>query len=214
MYQPAHHREDRLDVQHRLITEHPFGLLISAGSGGLTANAVPFALDATTGEKGTLRAHLARANPQWKEFSGEGCECLIVFQGPQAYVTPSWYPSKSATAKVVPTWNYVIVQVRGTARAIEDAAWLQAHLETLTRKHEAPRAVPWEISDAPDDFITMLKKAIVGIEIPVTAIEGKWKVSQNRPEADRRGVHAGFLEGGAAHTAMADLVADYGKINS
>lgn len=212
MYQPPLHREVRLDVQHQLITSHPFGLLVTAGAGGLMANAVPFVLDRTAPDKGTLRAHVARANPQWQELAGTGADCLVVFQGPQAYVTPSWYPTKSETGKAVPTWNYAIVQARGIGRSIDDSVWLRAHVETLTRTHEAGRAVPWEVSDAPGDFIAMMLKAIVGIEIPIASIEGKWKVSQNRPEPDRRGVHAGFLSQGDAQTDMAALVSEYGKL--
>ena len=140
MYQPLLHREDRLDVQHQLILGHPFGLLVSAGAGGLLANSIPFVLDTAASEKGMLCGHFARANPHWREFTGSGHGCLVVFQGPQAYVTPSWYPSKSETGKAVPTWNYVIVQARGQARAIDDAAWLRTHVAELTREHESKRA--------------------------------------------------------------------------
>ncbi len=214
MYQPALFREDRLDVMHALIRAHPFGLLVSAGAGGLMANAVPFVLDSEASEKGTLKAHVARANPHWKEFAGDGCDCLIAFQGPQAYVTPSWYATKRETGKVVPTWNYTMVQVRGRCVAHEDAAWLRPQVEALTNEHEASRDDPWKVSDAPDDFIAMQMRAIVGLEIPIAAIEGKWKVSQNRPEADRRGVHAGFVEQDETSAAMAALVAAYGKLTS
>lgn len=209
MYQPAHHREDRLEVQHQLIREHPFGLLITAGPSGLLANPVPFTLEVSLGVKGTIRTHLARPNAQWRELDGER-EALVVFQGPQAYVTPSWYPSKSETGKAVPTWNYVTVQVRGRARAVEDGDWLRAQIDVLTRQHEEKRAVPWEVSDAPNEFIDQLVRVIVGVEIEIMSIEGKWKVSQNRPEADRYGVHAGFKSQGAE--AMAALVAERGGI--
>lgn len=214
MYQPPLFREDRLDVMHALIRTHPFGLLVSAGAGGLLANAVPFVLDATASEKGTLRAHLARANPHWKEFTGEGGDCLVVFQGPQAYVTPSWYATKRETGKVVPTWNYAMVQVRGRCVAHEDAAWLRPQVEALTDGQEASRADPWKVSDAPDDFVAMQLRAIVGLEIPIAAIEGKWKVSQNRPDADKRGVHAGFVEQGETKAAMAALVAERGGLKT
>lgn len=212
MYQPPLHREDRLDAQHQLITAHPFGLLISAGRGGLLANAVPFTLDAAASAKGTLRTHVARANPHWQEFTGDGCDCLVVFQGPQSYVTPSWYPTKGQTGKVVPTWNYVAVQARGRAAVHEDAPWLRAQIEQLTREREAHRAVPWQVSDAPAEFTAQLMRAIVGIEIPIASIEGKWKVSQNRPEADRLGVHAGLTAEGAMNSAMAALVAERGGL--
>lgn len=212
MYQPPLFREDRLDVMHALVRAHPFGLLISAGAGGLMANAVPFVLDEKASEKGTLRAHVARANPHWKEFTGVGCDCLVVFQGPQAYVTPSWYATKRATGKVVPTWNYAMVQVRGRCVAHEEAAWLRPQVEALTNGHEARRAEPWKVSDAPDDFIAMQLRGIVGIEIPISEIEGKWKVSQNRPEADKRGVHAGFAAEGETLAEMTALVAERGGL--
>lgn len=213
MYQPPLFREDRLDVMHAFVRAHPFGLLVSAATGGLMANAVPFVLDETASAKGTLRAHVARANPHWKEFAGEGCDCLVVFQGPQAYVTPSWYATKRETAKVVPTWNYAMVQVRGRCVAHEDAAWLRPQVDALTNQHETRRAEPWKVSDAPDDFVAQQMRLIVGIEIPIASIEGKWKVSQNRPDADKRGVHAGLTEAGETHAAMAALVAERGKLD-
>ena len=212
MYQPPLFREDRLDVMHDLIRAHPFGLLVSAGPGGLLANAVPMVLDSASSEKGTLRAHVARANPHWKEFVGEGHDCLVVFQGPQAYVTPSWYATKHETHKVVPTWNYAMVQVRGRCVAHEDAAWLRPQVDALTRAHESTRATPWAVTDAPDDFVAQQMRAIVGIEIPIAEIEGKWKVSQNRPEADRKGVHAGLTEHDP-NDAMAALVAERGRLD-
>ena len=210
MYQPPLFKEERLDEMHALIRAHPFGLLVSAASSGLLANAVPFSLDAAASDKGTLRAHVARSNPHWKEFVGEGADCLVVFQGPDGYVTPSWYPTKGETGKVVPTWNYVMVQVRGRCIAQDDAPWIRAQVEALTSAQESGRAVPWKISDAPDDFIAMQMRAIVGLEIRIAAIEGKWKVSQNRTEADRRGVHAGFGGEGEAAGEIAALVAERG----
>src|SRR5262249_41866433 len=139
--------------------------------------------------------------------------CLVVFQGPQAYVTPSWYATKAETGKVVPTWNYAMVQVRGRAKAHEDAAWLRPQVEALTGQHESARTVPWHVTDAPDDFVAMQLRAIVGLEIPISAIEGKWKVSQNRPEADKRGVLAGFVGEGEQQAAMAALVAERGGLD-
>jgi transcriptional regulator len=208
MYQPPHHREDRLAVQHDLIRAHPLGLLITAGFGGLTANPVPFLVDPDRGEFGTLRAHVARANPQWRELAAIA-ECLVVFQGPQEYITPSWYATKRETGKVVPTWNYATVHAWGRPRAIEDAAWLRQQIGELTRSQESRRATPWHVEDAPEDFVTMQIRAIVGIEIPITRIEGKWKLSQNRPVADREGVVAGLhAQGDEGSLAMAGLVAE------
>ena len=209
MYQPPHFREDDLGVQHALIRAHPLGLLITAGSGGIVANPLPFVLDAAEGPKGTLRVHLARANGQWREI-GEGAPVLVVFQGAQAYVTPSWYRTKAETGKVVPTWNYAIVQVRGAARVVEDAAWLRSQIEALTAQHEGGRALPWHVGDAPEPFIAAQLRGIVGIEIEIAEIEGKWKVSQNRPEADREGVARG-LRDEAPNPEMLELVTRYGE---
>ncbi|MCO6179917.1 FMN-binding negative transcriptional regulator [Ciceribacter sp. RN22] len=213
MYQPPHHREDRREVQHALIRSHPLGLLISSGEGGLLANPIPFRLVKTEEGLGTLQAHMAKVNPQWRALSG-GAEVLIVFQGADHYITPSWYETKRETGKVVPTWNYAIVQVRGTVRVIEDSQWLRAQVDRLTDGHESKRMIPWAVGDAPDDFITAQLKGIVGIEVQITTIEGKWKVSQNRNEADRRGVAEGLdAEGSAAAGVMAAMVKTYGGLD-
>ena len=217
MYQPEHFREERLEVQHALIRAHPLGLLISSGAEGLSANPVPFLLhDAdATAPLGTLRAHVARANPQWRDFvegTGSG-EALIVFQGADTYVTPSWYATKRETGKVVPTWNYAIVQVRGRPRVVEDDAWLARQIEALTAVHEGGRPAPWAVSDAPARYVEMQRRGIVGLEIAIDRIQGKWKVSQNRPEADRRGVADGLAATGEAGAAMAALVATYGGLD-
>jgi transcriptional regulator len=205
MYQPEAHRENRLPVLHDLIRAHPLGLLVSGGAAGLEANPVPFVLDPGQGAFGTLRAHVARANPHWRALAADG-RCLVVFQGPEAYVTPAWYVSKREHGKVVPTWNYAIVEARGTARVIEDEAWLRAQIDALTVLREAGRADPWAVGDAPAPFVGALIRGIVGIEVPVEALAGKWKVSQNRPAADRDGVAAGLAAEGEA--AMARLVAE------
>ena len=207
MYQPPLHREDRLEVQHGLIECHPLGLLISLGTDGLLANAIPFLLQRGAGSFGTLQAHLARANPQWHNLEGQ--KILCVFQGPQSYVSPSLYETKRETGKVVPTWNYAIVQARGVAQLRDDPAWLDVQIDALTKRHEGKRDHPWEVSDAPRQYIESQLRGIVGVEIEIEAIEGKWKVSQNRPEADRRGVAEG-LE--AAAPAMSKFVRQYGKI--
>lgn len=210
MYQPPHFREDDLGVQHALIRAHPLGLLITAGRSGLIANSVPFQLDADASEKGTLRLHLAKANGQWRDIQ-EGAAVLAVFQGANSYVTPSWYQTKRETGKVVPTWNYAIVQVRGPARVIDDAAWLLKQVNAITGQHEADRVAPWSVGDAPEDFVRAQLKGIIGIEIEITEIEGKWKVSQNRPVADRAGVAAG-LDERPDQAEMAELVRRYGTL--
>jgi transcriptional regulator len=153
-----------------------------------------------------LRAHVARANPVWREFSPE-VEPLVVFQGPQIYITPSWYQTKAETGKVVPTFNYIVVHAYGAMRAIEDRTWLRDFVGKLTDRFESPRAQPWAVTDAPEDFIEAHVGAIVGIEIRLTRLAGKWKVSQNRPAADRTGVVSGLRETDAADAqAMADAV--------
>ena len=207
MYQPPHFREDRLEVQHALIRAQSLGLLVTAGPGGLQANSVPFLIDPGGSECGTLRAHVARANPQWQELAAVA-ECLVVFQGPQQYISPSLYPTKHEHGKVVPTWNYISVHAWGRARVIDDAAWLRQQVEDLTLHNEASRAAPWQVSDAPEPFVAAQLKGIIGIEIPVARIEGKWKVSQNRPAVDQAGVVAGLRGGGSGAEIMASLVAE------
>ncbi len=206
MYEPPLHREDDLARQHALIEARTIGLLISHGPQGLIANAVPFLLDPAVSKLGTLKAHVARANPQWRDLAASP-PALVVFQGADHYVSPSWYPSKHETHKVVPTWNYVMVQARGLARVIEDDEWLERQIAALTAKQEASRAAPWAVRDAPPDFIALQRKAIVGIEIEIADIRGKWKTSQNRSARDRAGVVEGLEAiGDEAAEAMAELV--------
>jgi transcriptional regulator len=206
MYEPPLHRQEDLAAQHRLIETHPFGLLISHGPLGLIANSLPFLIDAGASKLGTLQAHMARANGQWRELA-DASEALVVFQGVNHYISPSWYETKRQTGKVVPTWNYVMVQARGRARVIDDAVWLQRQIRALTLKQEASRPAPWAVSDAPAPFIEAQVNAIIGVEIEIAEIKGKWKVSQNRNASDRAGVIAGLRsEGDAAALAMAKLV--------
>lgn len=215
MYQPPHFQETRQEILHELVRSHPLGLLVSNGSEGPVANAIPFLLDAEAEPKGKLRAHLARANPQWRLLADSPVSpVLIVFQGADAYVTPSWYETKRETGKVVPTWNYAIVQVRGTVRVIEDADWIARQITDLTMAQEGSRETPWAVTDAPPAFIQSQIKGIVGLEIEITDISGKWKVSQNRPVADRVGVAEG-LEGevqNAGAPDMASMVRAWGGI--
>jgi transcriptional regulator len=210
MYQPAHFREDRLDVQHDLIRTHPLGLLVSAGAGGLAANPIPFVLDAGEKGLGTLMCHVARANPLWSDLAGIE-ECLVVFQGPDAYVTPSWYPTKRDTGRVVPTWNYAAVHVWGRPEVRQDASWLRRQLDALTGQQERHFPEPWKVSDAPEPYVEAQIRGIVGIEIPIARIEGKWKVSQNRGAADRAGVVSGLRASGDAARAMAQLIVSRGN---
>lgn len=203
MYVPPHFREERIEVMHALIRAHPLGTLVTNASDGLNANLVPFMVTGD-GEFGLLRAHLAKANDQIATLR-ESAEVLVIFQGPESYITPSWYASKAEHGRVVPTWNYAVVQVWGRPRVIDDPDWLRAQVGALTDTHEGPRAAPWQVADAPDNFVAAQLRGIVGLEIPVSRIVGKWKVSQNRPEADRRGVSEG-LRGEELSEAMAELV--------
>ena len=211
MYEPPLHRVDDLAKQHALIRERPLGLLISHGPQGLAANAIPFLIDPAGSRLGTLRAHVARANPQWRDLR-QNPEALVVFQGPEHYVSPSWYATKRETHKVVPTWNYVMVQARGKAHVHEDDEWLSRQIAALTASQEASRDRPWAVSDAPPDFIALQRRAIVGIEIEIADIRGKWKASQNRSAADHAGVVAGLeTVGDDAAMAMAAIVRETGR---
>ncbi|MEE1610235.1 FMN-binding negative transcriptional regulator [Microvirga sp. CF3016] len=212
MYQPPHFREDDLAVQHALIRAHPLGLLVTFGSAGIEANPIPFVLDASASALGTLKAHLSRANAQWRNVDSEQ-EALVVFQGPETYITPSWYAAKREHGKVVPTWNYAIVQAHGLLKVKDDPDWLRQQITAMTDLQEAPRAEPWAVGDAPASFVAAQLKGIVGVEIEITRIEGKWKVSQNRPESDRLGVSAGLrLSQDDSSHRMAELVDARGTV--
>jgi transcriptional regulator len=211
MYSPPPFDETRLDVLHELIRAHPLGTLVIHDGNALSANHIPFLVRADQGERGTLCGHVARSNPVWKQLGGP-VEALVVFQGAESYITPSWYPSKHADGKAVPTWNYAVVHACGTPRAIEDAAWLLDFVTELTNIHEAGQALPWQVTDAPQDFTEQMIDRIVGIEIPIAKLQGKWKVSQNRKFADRLGVAAGLeSQANERSRAMAELVMERAK---
>jgi transcriptional regulator len=192
MYIPHANKEDRLSVLHQLMEDQPFASLITVGSSGLFASHIPMVLE-QNGASGVLKAHISRANTQWRDHD-PSVEALAIFSGPQHYITPSWYPEKHETGKVVPTWNYVVVHAYGHLKVIEDGAWLLAHLQRLTGIHELESPIPWKISDAPASYVASQIKGIVGLEMVVERLEGKWKVSQNRSEQDRRGVAKGLAE--------------------
>jgi transcriptional regulator len=192
MYIPQANKEDRLSVLHQLMEDQPFASLITVGSSGLFASHIPMVLE-QNGGMGVLRGHISRANAQWRDRN-PSVEALAIFSGPQHYITPTWYPEKEETGRVVPTWNYVVVHAYGHLKVIEDGEWLMAHLQRLTGIHEAESSVPWKISDAPAGYIASQIKGIVGLEMVIERLEGKWKVSQNRPEKDRIGVAKGLGE--------------------
>jgi transcriptional regulator len=193
MFIPRSFREQRTEVLHELLRTHPLGLLISQGATGLQFSPLPFLLYADEGEQGVLRAHLARANPHWKEFEQQA-QCWLIFQAENGYVSPSWYPSKAETGRAVPTWNYRMVEVRGTVSIQEDPAWLRRQLADLTDYHEGIRLQPWALADAPDDYLASQLRAIVGLEIAIEQLEGKWKMSQNKSAADQLGVIQGLRD--------------------
>jgi transcriptional regulator len=206
MYVPKHFEETRIEILHELIRAHPLAALVTLTPDGLAANHIPFEIDPEPAPFGTLRGHVARANSLWRDFSRE-VQALAIFQGPETYISPSWYPTKQETGRVVPTWNYAVVHAHGPLRAIEDRSWLREFVERLTNRHEASRSAPWKVTDAPAAYIDQQLGAIVGLEMPITRLIGKWKASQNRPAHDQDGVVEGLRhEGRESAMAMAGLV--------
>jgi transcriptional regulator len=200
MYLPAHFAQTDPTQLLVLMRQYPLATLITEAAGEPVADELPFLFDATQGPHGTLKAHLARANPLWQNHPADR-QVLVVFRGPQAYVSPSWYPGKRAHGKVVPTWNYTVVQARGRLRVVDgDATWLRAQLEALTQSQEGARAQPWQVDDAPADYIACMMGAVVGLEIEVSTLVGKFKLSQNHPLEARLGVMHG-LAGESAQAA-------------
>ena len=190
MYRAEAFKTQHTTELHALIEQYSFGTLISSIDKTITANHLPFFLDKEAGSLGYLRCHVARSNPVWQTLCDQ--EILITFQGPNCYISPSWYPSKHQHGKAVPTWNYVAVQAKGRATIIDEPSKLLSHITELTNKHESGQAKPWTVSDAPDDFIETLSQAIVGIEIPILELNGTIKANQNRSTADQMGVLAGL----------------------
>ncbi len=191
MYLPTSFRQDDLTALHRQILDCRLATVVSQGPSGLAASHLPLLLEPAEGRFGTLYGHFARANPQWRDLA-EGAEALVIFQGPEAYVSPSWYPAKAEHGKVVPTWNYVAVHAQGRAELFEDAERLLQLVSRLSAQHEAGRAQPWAVSDAPRDYIDGMLRAIVGFALPIERLDGKWKLGQNRSAADQAGVRAGL----------------------
>jgi len=213
MYKPAHFDENRASVLHDFVGQHPLATVVAATSKGLLANHIPLMLEPGDGSNGTFRGHIARANSMWQELPS-GSEVLAIFQGPSQYISPNWYPSKREHGKVVPTWNYAVVHARGTITWYHDKSWLRGLVAALTDRHERGLAAPWRVDDAPEEFIQQMLAAIVGFEINVTSMTGKWKLSQNRNAADRVGVVtalAGSPE--AAAREMSGLVEQASKKN-
>jgi transcriptional regulator len=187
MYIPEKFREERTEVLHRLMRAHPLATLIAVGEFGIMANHVPMEINPEPAPFGTLRGHIARANPLWKQYR-PGSEVLTVFQGPQRYISPNLYATKRETGEVVPTWNYAVVHARGALNFTEDSGWLRQMVTRLTNFHEAGQSAPWKVTDAPEAFTQSMLDIIVGFELPIASLVGKFKLSQNRTEPDRRGV--------------------------
>lgn len=208
MYIPAHFEQPDIGIMHELIRAYPLATVVTLSSNGLNANHIPLHLSADASKFGVLTGHVASANP----IRYEQGDVLAIFQGPDAYISPSWYATKQETGKVVPTWNYAAVHAYGSLRVIDDAAWLRGQLEALTSDHEARFSEPWKVEDAPADFTDKLLEAIVGIEITINRLEGKWKVSQNQPQRNQAGVMQGLADNG--QPAMAELVAKFASDKS
>lgn len=206
MFQPPLFREERMDVMHELMRSHPFATLVTTLNGKISVDHLPLVLHDTLSPNGTIRGHISKANPLWRS-GGEEREAVAIFQGPQAYVTPNWYPSKKEHGKAVPTWNYAVVHARGKLLFSTDSTWLTDHLNELTARQESHRHEPWQVSDAPSDYVTRQLKGIVGIELVIESLDGQWKVSQNKDQSDRAGVRQGLsLEGNPDADAMAELI--------
>lgn len=209
MYAPAHFDEQRPEVLQALMAAHPLATVVSAGEAGLVADHIPLLHRPDPAGHGVLIGHVARANPLWRHADREH---LLVFQGPQAYISPNWYPSKRVDARVVPTWNYAVVHAQATLRAIEDHAGILAIVGALTARHEASQPHPWQVGDAPAEHIERLLGVIVGVEFRITRLQGKWKVSQNQPSGNREGAARGLAAqaGDPVARQMADLVRRFG----
>jgi transcriptional regulator len=206
MYRPDLFRVDDVPRMHALMRARPFAVLVTAGASGLYASHFPTVVK-DVAPFGVVEFHLARANPHWKELA-EGNEALMIFQGPEGYITPGWYPSKAQHGKVVPTWNFAVVHAYGRPEAMQDAAWLRQHVTELTAQQERDQPKPWAPSDAPEKFIDAMVRGIVGFRFAVTRLEGKWKMNQNRDMTDRAGVVQGLgARGRVDDLEMAEIVA-------
>jgi transcriptional regulator len=207
MYIPPLLKEERIEVLHAAMRQAQLATLVTLGAEGLVASHLPVLVEPAPAPYGTLIGHFSKANPQWRDLAA-GVEALAIFTGPHAYITPDWYASKREHGKVVPTWNYVAIHAYGTLRCFDDPARLREDVRRLTRTMEAGRPTPWATEDAPEEFIAGMLKGIVGFELPIARLEGKWKMSQNRPQADRDGVVAGLRrERGPDAEGVAALVA-------
>ena len=205
MFLPDHFRVADVAEMHALMRARPFAALVSAGPAGLYGTHLPTVLK-VDGANGVIECHLARANPHWKDLAAGG-EALMIFQGPEGYITPNWYPSKALHGKTVPTWNYAVVHAYGRPEVMQDKDWLRRHVGELTDQQETGEAAPWALSDAPESYVDVMLRGIVGFRFAIARLEGKWKMSQNREMPDRKGVVAGLRARGAGEDIeIADAV--------
>lgn len=207
MYLPAQFKEERIDVLKALMREHPFATVVAMSDNGLIVDHLPLQVIDGPAPWGTIRGHVARANPIWKDYRADS-EAIAIFQGPQTYISPSLYPSKQTTGEVVPTWNYAVVHARGTLRFIHEGDWLRDLVANLTDEHEAHRAEPWKMTDAPEPYLEKMLAMIVGLEFSISSVSGKWKLGQNRTVADRQGLVHGLQQSPEADArALAGMLA-------
>jgi len=208
MYLPAYFEESRTDTLHALMRSRPLATLVTLGESAIVANHIPMETLSEPAPFGTLRGHIARANPLWSEYRADS-EALAIFQGPQAYISPSFYPTKRRTGEVVPTWAYAVVHARGPLKFVQDAAWLRALVSGLTDAHEAPRQEPWAVDDAPPPYLEKMLSLIVGFELPIVKLTGKFKMNQNHPASNRGGVVHGLESGGEDAREIAQMLSDF-----
>lgn len=211
MHIPSIFKQDNPEYLHDIIINYPFASLITYSESGLDANHIPFVLQQSK-EKNTLQGHIAKANPVWKNLSNQS-EVLVIFNGPNCYISPNHYPTKKENGKAVPTWNYIAVHIKGTLSLIHDPNWNRDMLDKLTSQHESKNENPWSIADAPDNYIQKMLPAIVGLEIEIKSINGQWKLSQNQPEINIQGVIEGLaMEGDNNSTVISELVKNHSAL--
>jgi len=208
LYLPAYFEESRTGALHELMRSHPLATLVTSGESTIFANHIPVETLSEPAPLGIIRGHIARANPLWRDYRADS-EALAIFQGPQAYISPSFYPSKRENGEVVPTWDYAVVHARGPLQFVQDSVWLRALVSGLTRAHEAPRSEPWEVDDAPPPYIEKMLSKIVGFELPIVKLTGKFKLSQNHSAANRGGVVQGLQTGGTDAREIAQMLSAF-----
>ncbi len=208
MYTPKDFKVEDTAEAHALMRAHPFAILVTQGADGIVATHLPTVLKTDGADPlGRIECHLARPNPQWRTLAPEA-DAMMIFQGPEAYIRPGWYPSKAEHGKVVPTWNYAVVHAYGRLEVVQDQAWLLAHVSELSRQQEVPHAAPWSTADAPESYLAVMARGIVGLKLAITRLEGKAKMSQNREARDRIGVVQGLAQRAQGQDATTAALVD------